>query len=279
MTPTRPFYAAMYIKFRDGRPADAVVSIRGTVMQRFGNMEVDALSWWSDALSKGEHDTLPIYINHAWGFVIKCLKIARRYNLGLKLTGHSLGGAIAQLICLTIYNLRAVTFNAPGYGNMPGVYKDRAGAIHNINSRYGLINKVGLTLGEIYYIDVPNMAADAKQLIQRYQQEVAKEGNIKGDALLHQDLIKVKDYYDAYGTLSADVDRAKIDAKCTSGWLERAAFPAYSAVADYACRKLKSSEAQGSLLAKVVEAQHAIKHVVLTLQDGKYNGIAHRVIF
>jgi len=96
---------------------------------------------------------------------------------------------------------------------------------------------------------------------------------------VYQDLIKVKDYYGAYGALSSDINKAKIGAECTTDWLARTAFPVYSAIADYACHKLKSSEAQGSLLAKVIEAQHAIKHVVLTLQDGKYNGVAHRVIF
>jgi len=96
MSPHHPFYAALYMKFRDRKPIAAVVAIRGTVMSILGNDVVDVVSWWSDALANGKDDRIPAYVNHAWMFVVKYLKIAHRHGLTLKLTGHSLGGSIVN---------------------------------------------------------------------------------------------------------------------------------------------------------------------------------------
>jgi len=207
------YFAALYVKFQNGRPIDAVVSIRGTVRSIIGNDVEDIVGWWSDAISKGNYDRVPCYVHPIWGFVIKCIKIAHHLSVKLKLTGHSLGGAIAQIISLTIHTFEAVTFNAPGCGHIPGAYLDRAGAIHNINSRYGLINKVGLVVGEVNYIDVPEMESEAKQLFKRYKEAAAKNGSPNSVSLFKNARLSADDYLDAYRALESDVT-AQADAQC-----------------------------------------------------------------
>ena len=278
MHPYHSYYAALYVKFQDGRPTDAVVSIRGTVTSMLGDDVEDFFGWWADALSNGEYDRIPSYVHLIWAFVIECITIAHHLSVKLNLTGHSLGGAIAQIICLTIHIFETITFNAPGCGHMPRVYKDRSGAIHNINSRYGFINKVGLVMGEIDYIDVPNMEAEAKQIFTRYKEVVAKQGHHAGTSTLGNSKIRIEDYYDAYEALASDV-AGKVGADCQPSQHESMIRRALSDIGAYACREYAGAKAQGSLLVDVIKAQHSIIHVVETLKRAEYSGLAHRVIF
>ena len=161
---------------------------------------------------------------------------------------------------------------------MPRVYKDRAGAIHNINSRYGFINKVGLVMGEINYIDVPNMEPEAKQIFERYKEIVAKQKHQTGTGIWSNSKMSLEDYHEAYETLASDV-AGKVDADCQPSQHESMIRRALSDIGAYACREYEGAKAQSGLLVEVIKAQHSIIHVVETLQRAEYGGLAHRVIF
>ena len=166
---TNHFYAQLYMKFNKGVATDAIVAIRGTVAKDITNIGVDFLSWCTDTLGEGSHDIKPfIFTNLAVSFVTKAHNYVRKYfpNIShLKFTGHSLGGALAQLMPLQAGFLgETVVFNSPGVGNLPGIIKQNSNWITNVNSHYGFINKIGKVLGKLYVVDVPNMETEAKQL-------------------------------------------------------------------------------------------------------------------
>jgi pimeloyl-ACP methyl ester carboxylesterase len=169
--PAQPFFARLYIKFSNGKANDAVVAFRGT--DNWDNDKVDFKSWFSDVAGDGKHDKLPAYLPLAWHFVNLSREYLRKYfpHARLNVTGHSLGGALAQLIVAQVREpVRAITFNSPGIADMPHVQKDSAALIHGVNARYGFINKVGKQLGEVIYIDISQEEKNAKEAFALYQQ-------------------------------------------------------------------------------------------------------------
>ena len=72
----------------------------------------------------------------------------------LSFTGHSLEGALAQLVAgLNGLPYPVVAFNSPGLVIWRRGGKDQR-ADSNINSRYGFINKIDKTVGSIDYVEV-----------------------------------------------------------------------------------------------------------------------------
>ncbi|MEM1244201.1 MAG: hypothetical protein AAGG80_05210 [Pseudomonadota bacterium] len=160
-------HAALYIKFLKNFAIDAIVAIRGT--DNLYDVSVDFHSWFSDAMSRGKFDHVPSYYVAAYLFFLRARDFLNQHfaRVNLSLTGHSLGGALAQLIVgLGHKPYVAVTFNAPGIGHIPGVDTNMSQYVYGINSRYGLINKIGKSFGHIEYIDVPNEEAAAKKAFQ-----------------------------------------------------------------------------------------------------------------
>ena len=144
--PNNHFYAALYIKFLNGRAMNAVAAIRGTVFNDWTNDGEDILAWASDSLGNGEHGAVPQpFTAMTHKFVWDVLRYNREHFpdlVSMTLTGHSLGGALAQLCLLTgAFVQRAVTFNAPGIGHLVSSdFKEKAsGKVYNINARYGVI--------------------------------------------------------------------------------------------------------------------------------------------
>ena len=167
MKPSNLCYAQLYIKFRHGKATDAVVAIRGS--QSWEDFLIDAITWGSDVLGDGDSTQLPWhYYPRALGFYWQARKYLRHYfpHLELlKLTGHSLGGGLAKLIVTDAgVGVPCCVFNAPGVADLPEVKKFHRGFIKNINARYGFINKVGVTMGTIDWVDVPNDGSQAKAL-------------------------------------------------------------------------------------------------------------------
>ena len=144
--PNNHFYAALYIKFLNGRAMNAVAAIRGTVFNDWTNDGEDILAWTSDSLGNGKHGAVPQpFTAMTHKFVWDVLRYNREHFpdlVSMTLTGHSLGGALAQLCLLTgAFVQRAVTFNAPGIGHLVSSdFKEKAsGKVYNINARYGVI--------------------------------------------------------------------------------------------------------------------------------------------
>lgn len=180
--PEDPFYGGIYIKFAKGRVIDAVICYRGTAIAHPSDDVVDIKSWYSDVMGDSKHDEVPKFYGQAIDLYHKAELYVREYFPYLReitVTGHSLGGALAQLIvtlaqCFTA----AVTFNAPGIGDMPDVNNDEmSNRIHNVNSKYGFINKIGKVLGSIDYVDVPNEEARARAALVAYydNKDIEKE--------------------------------------------------------------------------------------------------------
>jgi hypothetical protein len=174
LNPSQPFFAALYIKYQNGHATDACIAFRGTVQTDMKNILVDVWSWYSDVIGGGAHDHLPAYnmltdahcfTRHAFDYLNtnhKHLFLTNR----VAYTGHSLGGALAQLMTLQNTHVRpAYVFNSPGCGHLPNINKQLNGFIHNTSARYGFINKIGECLGELNYVDVKECANDAKAML------------------------------------------------------------------------------------------------------------------
>jgi pimeloyl-ACP methyl ester carboxylesterase len=147
--------------------------MRGTIPARIDNDLVDIYSWFSSAVGTDWYDTLPSYFPQAIVFARKVHTYLKKYYPNLKritYTGHSLGGALAQLVALRGRPHKAVVFNSPGCKEIAGpYYEQRKNLITSVNARYGVINKIGEpVLGNLTVIDVPNLEADAKNLLTHF---------------------------------------------------------------------------------------------------------------
>jgi len=169
------FYAALYIKFWEGYPTDAVIAVRGTVFGDWTNDGEDVIGWLSDTLGNGKHAQVPQpFTTLLKNFIYAALQYNDKHYpglIGVLLTGHSLGGSLAQIAALEgLFAYRVVTFNAPGIGHLVTnrAKEDYAGKIYNINSHYGIINKIGQLIGKLYLVDIPEMEQQAKALYQHF---------------------------------------------------------------------------------------------------------------
>lgn len=170
------FYAALFIKFDHGRPTDAVVAIRGTDSVKDGL--VDGIAWFSDVVFASDEHVSPLYMSEAIRFFVSARQYLRRHfsdSVPLSLTGHSLGGAIAQLLVVQYGQpYFCVTFNAPGVGAMRGVNQDMGGYILNINTSYGVINKVGKSVpnSKTIWVSIQDKEQDSKKIFKAFSQRL-----------------------------------------------------------------------------------------------------------
>lgn len=145
------FFARLYIRESENKKATAaVIAFRGTMP--FRHPENDLSDLEMAVLHK-----LPLSYESALIFFHKARNYVRQNYPGIriKLTGHSLGGALAQLIAIKTHHI-AVVFNSPGIGELPDIddKENYSNLIHNINSENGMINKVGKTIGDIHFINI-----------------------------------------------------------------------------------------------------------------------------
>lgn len=167
--PSDAFYCKLYLKQKEKIITDAVVGIRGTVAKDINNIWEDLYGWFSDVMGNGLHDHPPANYLKAKQYVQDAQTYLEQYfpeaKNNLILTGHSLGGAVASLVTLNDFALPSITFNAPNCGHMPGISFANASLIQNVNARFDFVSKIGLSVGKIKLIDVPQMADDACALL------------------------------------------------------------------------------------------------------------------
>lgn len=176
-----PFYAELWWKQKAN---EAVIVFRGT--NNFDNLLTDIKSWYPDVILNEKNDNKPAqYLRLAVVFYHEAKRYLRKNypKAHLSFTGHSLGGALAQLVSgLNGIPFPVVAFNSPGIGYMAPRVKAMSAQIHNINSRYGFINKVGEVVGSVDYVDVPEEESLAKDYF-----DAAKDIDIEKELLAKLD--------------------------------------------------------------------------------------------
>ena len=129
---------------------------------------------------------MPHYWHYALVFILKCKRVIKQLDdhgllanyVGYHVTGHSLGGALANLvsannaICQPV-SIRAhlpampsiVSFNAPGIGAMEGIDKDpyNEGMVMSMRAEYDLVSALGEGYGYVINNVVPEGCDSAKQ--------------------------------------------------------------------------------------------------------------------
>ena len=285
MHPRKPFYSQLYIKFLSGQAVAAVVAIRGTVMTIRDNLDEDISTFWSEVLGIGHHDKLPGYRSLAMLFFKKAYDYVKKYlpRARLSITGHSLGGAIAQMITLSMRLVPSVVFNSPGVGHMFADKADRFGLIHNINAKYGIINKIGQTIGHLQLIDIPEKEAEARNMCENYNKALYKMSEIGDTAAEHDPEplskaalyavgaeMRLASFSESMGTLKDTQAVQAGDAKCTKTLLTEPRYDAKSlfmANMGSVGTKLLLCDANvlGLECKQVIIAQHSIANMVNAL--------------
>ena len=197
MNINNPFYAQLYLNFRNGEAVDAVIGYRGTAkvgnsdFSGYTDFEVDIKSWYKSVLDGNQSiDSLPS--NNFTVLAAQFYRTSRDYlseyfpkiRLNrLHVTGHSLGGALAALMpTICMFPARAITFNAPGIGTITGVDTAVANHIFGVEARYDFVSKIGIHVEkQIHMVDVPNMENVAKQAFVLNGEANALEQEIRTD--------------------------------------------------------------------------------------------------
>jgi len=169
-----PFYASLFVKVLDKKPIAAILAVRGT--DNLSNEIQDIETWGEHVLGiENKLKTMPDYMGPALRFCFKVNNYCRQQlqlpQNKVYITGHSLGGAIASLLrCKNKMPNQAITFNAPGVRNMPGVDGNIKGIL-NVRARYDLVSVIDEPVGPYWDVDVPEKEAEAKHLFQLYNTE------------------------------------------------------------------------------------------------------------
>jgi hypothetical protein len=162
------FYGSIFVKIQHQRPTGMVIAIRGTMLNIRDNLETDILSWWKSVFDDNASINLPAHYVHMAGRLCHIALQFARHELDLPasqvfVTGHSLGGAIAALIPAKVkLPVRAVTFNAPGIKEIPGV-TDFPYRVMNIRSEYDFVSAIAAPIGPVWNVSVPEEEQAARQ--------------------------------------------------------------------------------------------------------------------
>jgi hypothetical protein len=280
-TPAGNFYAALYIKTQSGEPTDAIIAFRGTDMSKANNLLTDISAWEDSFFATGASDSPPKYMHQASSFVDSCYFYIRDYFPSLqgkqiRLTGHSLGGAIAKLLTLKAYPYPVVAFNAPGVGEMPGLIPERACLIHNINSKFGFINKIGATLGKTNYIDTPTNESDAKKIFQAFSKGLYKDSNTDYNANSIDTAVKnseaFTDRIESFLATEQGLEQTKVYKNLKKAHHK----PLFQRSILY--NVSNHAEVVGESYKQIILAQHAIADEIKALNEERYRPLAMSLV-
>jgi hypothetical protein len=140
------FFARLYVRFQGTRATGAVVAYRGTMLTSLGNLVNDV-----ELALHIRPDSLPLakaFYNKAFAYLM-----VNHPGLLPKLTGHSLGGALAQLVAIERsehYHPQTVVFNSPGVGCLLDANERNQdhSYIHQINTTLDNIHDIGSRIGD-----------------------------------------------------------------------------------------------------------------------------------
>jgi Protein of unknown function (DUF2974) len=133
------FFGAVYF---NAKMTAAVIAFRGSA----------EAADWTDADVDIARKRMPIdQLSDAFAWTSKVMPFAK--GLGCKnifITGHSLGGGLAQVVAANMPGVMGVTFNAPGMKGMAGPVKmnDKYDRILNVRLDWDPVSAVGVHLGK-----------------------------------------------------------------------------------------------------------------------------------
>jgi hypothetical protein len=171
------FHAELYAKVYNGKIQHLMTAFRGTVTA--SDMTEDAATWWSTVLPGSSHysQAIPHYFDYALAFIMSCNNVIRDLDdenllapyCGQHVTGHSLGGALANLVAARSVICRpphtqsvlpvmpeVISFNAPGIAGMPIVQSGfLEGMVISMRAHYDMVSALDKPYGFVINNDVP----------------------------------------------------------------------------------------------------------------------------
>ncbi len=141
-------FARCYIHMTGTKPDAAIIAYRGTLLTDRANIS-DDLEIYHHTIP--EHETLAkMYYAAMYHYLVS------KHGIIPSLTGHSLGGAYAQIVAIENNpHPLTVVFNSPGVGDLKNVpHLTDYSFIHNYAAKDGVINKDGQTVGQLTTLDI-----------------------------------------------------------------------------------------------------------------------------
>lgn len=177
---TQPFYADVYVKIYRNKIRHIMLAMRGTVPSIAGNISEDVKTWWKAVVSSNQSIlNEPSFYTHQLSFFLVNFDrvVGRLSKLNLiaddcafHATGHSLGGALANLVSAAAIPVSAqpftvISFNAPGIASMQGVSTSafREGQVISMRATYDFVSAISEPYGYVINIKIPQHYTQAKQ--------------------------------------------------------------------------------------------------------------------
>lgn len=178
LNPENAFYADFYIKINARKIHHIAVAIRGTVLYKISNDIEDLKTWWKSILFS-HHTALndPSFLGCLQDFLSQCAKVIKQLKqlqftacfCHYHITGHSLGGALANLACASdVYfvddTYDVISFDAPGIRHMQHVHTDtyHEHQVISMRATYDFASTISDPYGYVININIPKYYQEAK---------------------------------------------------------------------------------------------------------------------
>lgn len=158
------FYGRVYL---NRKTREMVVAYRGTVPTPSHSQDI--VADWDIVVKEIPSEYYPQAIR----LFSAAMNYARANNIPsnkVSITGHSLGGMLAKIVAAHNPDIIAVVFNAPGIGEVQGIDPNKAYPnIYNIDSTYGVINKINKQVGSDSTVDSGSVLCHSRILFAKNQ--------------------------------------------------------------------------------------------------------------